>query len=389
MRVGEVALELEDVADRRAAERVDRLVGVAHHAQLAGLADQLLDQRVLRVVGVLVFVDEHVLEALPVFVGDLGVRPEEVDRRHDEVVEVERVGLAQPALIERVDLGDGALLGTDRPGREALGVDQLVFQVGDLPGQRPRRVALGVEVELAGDQLQQPAGVVGVVDRERRAQAGHFVLGAQDAHARRVERGHPHQPGPPADQLGHPLLHLAGGLVGERDRDDLGRVNLAGGQQVSDPVGQHPGLAGAGAGHDQQGRPSVDNRVALRAVEALEQVLGVAAGTTGSAEFRRELASHGRVYADPPTVLAATQRRLGEPLSRYRPPCHTQRRDPPGALLLFLRLRESGSRRSRLITDLPTPRAPDARGVFAFRAPARSEPDPTRNDDNGHHHRTA
>src|SRR5690606_8443528 len=64
--VGVVALELQDVADRRTPERVDRLVGVAHHAQLRlvgagadllavggaqlGVADQLADQHVLGVV---------------------------------------------------------------------------------------------------------------------------------------------------------------------------------------------------------------------------------------------------------------------------------------------------------------------------------------------------
>jgi hypothetical protein len=70
-----------------------------------------------------------------------------------------------------------------------------------------------------------------------------LVLGAQDPHARRVERRHPHQPGPAADQVGDALLHLARGLVGERDGDDLTGVHVAGGQQVGDPVGQHPGLA--------------------------------------------------------------------------------------------------------------------------------------------------
>ena len=72
-RVGEVLLEVHDVADVGAAERVDRLVGVTDDHQLAGLvaravaalevvAAELVDQGVLRVVGVLVLVDEHVPE---------------------------------------------------------------------------------------------------------------------------------------------------------------------------------------------------------------------------------------------------------------------------------------------------------------------------------------
>ena len=81
-RVGEVLLEVEDVADVGAAEAVDRLRVVADHREVAmadgpacvgapprvGLprraaADEQLQQPVLRVVGVLVLVHEHVAEA--------------------------------------------------------------------------------------------------------------------------------------------------------------------------------------------------------------------------------------------------------------------------------------------------------------------------------------
>ena len=69
--VGVVLLELLDVADRGAAEGVDRLVGVTDDDELARLdpvlgapprADELADQLVLGVVGVLVLVDHDVPE---------------------------------------------------------------------------------------------------------------------------------------------------------------------------------------------------------------------------------------------------------------------------------------------------------------------------------------
>jgi hypothetical protein len=203
------------------------------------------------------------------------MRLQQVHGRHDDVVEVERVCLFEPALIEHIGLGDRALLRTLGPLDELLGLDQLVLQVGHLGGQAPRRVTLGVEVELARDELHQPARVVGVVDREGALQPGVRVLGAQDAHTRRVERGHPHQPRPRADQLGHPLLHLTGGLVGERDRDDLAGVHVALAQQVGDPMRQHTGLARPGTGDDQQRRPGMRDGVTLRSVEPGEQRLGV------------------------------------------------------------------------------------------------------------------
>ena len=109
-------------------------------------------------VGVLVLVDQHVPEPSAVVLGDLRERLQEVDRRHDQVVEVERVGLAQPALVDRVDLGEHPLgvVALADPAGEGLVVDQLVLEVGDLGAEAARRVALGVEVELAQDQGHQP-----------------------------------------------------------------------------------------------------------------------------------------------------------------------------------------------------------------------------------------
>jgi len=52
----------------------------------------------LRVVGVLVFVDQHVPEPAPVVLGDGWKGLQQIDGRHDQVVEVERVGLPQPLL---------------------------------------------------------------------------------------------------------------------------------------------------------------------------------------------------------------------------------------------------------------------------------------------------
>ena len=63
--VGEVALEVEDVADVGVAEAVDRLVVVADDHQVAVLLGEQLEQPVLGVVGVLVLVDEDVAQGAP------------------------------------------------------------------------------------------------------------------------------------------------------------------------------------------------------------------------------------------------------------------------------------------------------------------------------------
>ena len=102
-------LEVEDVADVGVAEAVDRLVLVADHHQVAVLGGEQLQQPVLGVVGVLVLVDEDVAEGAAPALAHLLEQLQDVDRADQEVVEVHRVGLEHPLLVEREDLGDGLL----------------------------------------------------------------------------------------------------------------------------------------------------------------------------------------------------------------------------------------------------------------------------------------
>jgi hypothetical protein len=71
---------------------------------------ELADERVLRVIRVLVLVDEDVPEAPLVERGDLREGTEEVDRLGDEVVEVERAGIAEATRVLAEDLEEHDLL---------------------------------------------------------------------------------------------------------------------------------------------------------------------------------------------------------------------------------------------------------------------------------------
>ena len=97
-------------------------------------------------------------------------------------------------------------------------------------------------------------------------------LAAQDAHARGVEGRDPHALRAVADELLHALAHLARGLVGERDREDLAGPCLFVAQQARDAAGEHARLARAGTGDDEQRLAAVGDGLALRRVEPLEQV---------------------------------------------------------------------------------------------------------------------
>ena len=95
-------------------------------------AGEELEEAVLDVVRVLVLVDEHVAEGGAVARAHLREELEDVDRADEQVVEVHRVHLHEPLLVELVGVGDGLLeVGADElpvGGRVA----ELVLRVGDL-----------------------------------------------------------------------------------------------------------------------------------------------------------------------------------------------------------------------------------------------------------------
>ena len=72
--------------------------------------------------------------------------------------------------------------------------------------------------------LDQPLLVVGVEDGEARLQAHQLGVAAQHPHADGVEGAEPHALHAAADQPLDALAHLARGLVGEGDGQDLARA---------------------------------------------------------------------------------------------------------------------------------------------------------------------
>ena len=137
-RLGERLLEAHQVAVVGAAEAEDRLVLVADRHQVAVPLRQHADDLPLGGVRVLELVDEDVVEAAPPAVQDVGVLAEQLHRQRQQVVEVDRGGLEQTALVLRVDVGQGVLRRGARVRHRLLGADEVVLEGRD-PG-----------VELAG-----------------------------------------------------------------------------------------------------------------------------------------------------------------------------------------------------------------------------------------------
>jgi hypothetical protein len=218
----EILLEIEDVGNIRTPPTVDRLVWIAHDADVAVLRGQQADDAVLRAVRVLVLVDQHVPPEAAIVRDDVRRVGEEPDDEQQEVVEIDRAGLLQAPFVARVH-ERGLLL--PRPARVAQRLrhaDHLVLEIGEAVAGRARGEGAVRQLPLLHALLQERGAVVLVVDREVPRQADVLPVLAQDADARRVERRDEGRPQPHrGEERLHPPRHLAGGLVGEGHRQDV------------------------------------------------------------------------------------------------------------------------------------------------------------------------
>ena len=95
VRLRVVALEFLDITDRGSAEGINGLIRVTHHTQFRSIMGKLSpsyqsrDESVLRVVGVLVFVDKHMLEAATIELHHLWVLVENAHNFTNEVIKIQ------------------------------------------------------------------------------------------------------------------------------------------------------------------------------------------------------------------------------------------------------------------------------------------------------------
>jgi len=251
-RAGEVLLERQHVPHVRAAPAVDRLVVVAHDAEVPVLGGELLHEPILGRVGILEFVHQHVIEPpLPVR-QPLRMLGEQRERRQEEVVEVHGVGLAEGGAERRVDLRREALERAVGARAQLFGEDHPVLRARDDGVNRARRIGLGGVTALLHQALDEGLRVVLIVDREVRPEAQQGRLAPQQARRQRVEGPDPQAARVGAEQRGHPRAHLPGRLVGERDGENARRRDAPLADEVRDPGRQHARLARARPGEHEE-----------------------------------------------------------------------------------------------------------------------------------------
>ena len=338
----------ENVADVRAAETVNTLVIVAHHADIVPFVGQKAGQQVLQVVGVLILVDEDITEFVLVVRPHIRTVLQQPDGVQNDVVEVQRIGVPQLSVVKCIDFTDpdappivDGLPLLDKRLRRLHIVLCTGNNAQDLSGWK----RLLVQRQLLENVLNDPLAVVRIIDGEAAVKAETVDVPAQDTDTGGVKCGRPHVLRHLLPQhTAQPLLQLVGGLIGKGDGQHLPRagglhgaevlhqrtlllvgrfgvflqkrrhvLRHGGGdirtvaappvaQQIGHAVDKHRGLAGPGARQQQQ-RPLCGQHALLLARVQLLEVGGN--GSTprrdkSSLQFRHEEAS---LFSFLPSIL--------------------------------------------------------------------------------------
>ena len=252
---GKVLFKIKDIAWICAAPAINRLVIVPNHAEVVPLAGEPLHQSKLRGVGILILINHDVLEAVLVACLNFGEFVKEPHHQHDQVIKINRIVTFQAFLVLGINLLRH--LTNDITAHEwskLLRWQQTVLGVGNLPEN-----GVGLKTVISLDVVHQVPDqtllIRGTINTEIALVAQMFDIFTQDATAERM-KGRDLDPlrlGFPR-QTGNTLPHFLGGLIGKSHRQNTLRINTLRPDQVSHPVRDHIGLAGAGT-RQQKKRP--------------------------------------------------------------------------------------------------------------------------------------
>ena len=126
-----IFFEIQNIADVCATPSVNALVRVADHAQVAVLRRQPPGQGILRVVGVLILIDQNITEPLLIFLQDERILFEQTNRHIHQIVEIHGVVGDQLFLIKFVNARYPLLIIVVGLSRKLSRCDQLILGIGN------------------------------------------------------------------------------------------------------------------------------------------------------------------------------------------------------------------------------------------------------------------
>ena len=246
---GILLLKGQNVLNGGTPEAVNALVIVAHHADIAPVAAEQAGEQILDMVGILILVNQHILEFALVVFPDLRFLLQKLYGYVENVVKIQGVVVLQPLLVGAISFGN---LGQPQVGRTPAVLkhffwrDQPVLLAADDREHIFGWEGFVIQPHVLQNLFHLPLGIGAVVDGKAAGVAHPVDISPQNPAAGSVEGHGPDVPCPIPQQGFQPLPQLSGGLIGKGDGDDVpGLYRLQGAQ----PVGPDP-LVFAGIGRE-------------------------------------------------------------------------------------------------------------------------------------------
>ena len=104
--VGEIPFKVKNVADIRTAELIDRLIWIAHHAKIRIIHRKTTRNRILRSVGILIFIHHHIAIAGIKLGSQLGIIAKGEGGPIKQIIKIEGVTFSQSFFVVGINLGN-------------------------------------------------------------------------------------------------------------------------------------------------------------------------------------------------------------------------------------------------------------------------------------------
>ena len=214
-------LKVQNIHDVRAAEFIDRLIIVSHHADIPVFFRQELYKTKLHGIGILILINQDIAESFLIAFQHIRSLLEKLHGKHQKIIKIQGVIFLQPLLISPIRPRSLFFLPAGCVRLHLIRGNQVVFGGGYLPQQRLLLINLRIQLQLFDDRLHHLPAVVGVIDGETVIIADPVDIPAENPAAAGVKGGNPDCLRSHSDQAVHPFPHLSGSLIRKSNGHDI------------------------------------------------------------------------------------------------------------------------------------------------------------------------
>ena len=168
MCAGKIRLEPQDIAHFGPAPAIDRLVIIAHAADIAMRLRKQPQPQILRHIGILVFIHQNKAKAALIFGQNIGMGLENHHAMQQQIAKIHRIQGSKPLLIQIIQFRAAIIKGRCLGAGNAIRGQRAVFPAVDDPRQQTRRPAFVINIRGLDQLFHQPLLIVGVQDGEIR-----------------------------------------------------------------------------------------------------------------------------------------------------------------------------------------------------------------------------